>query len=149
MNRAIRAAVIATFAFAQVAGAQKYGGVSTPATMNAKTNPYAAGGAQAANPYSAPAAPPTTAPALKSEELEQIAAPIALYPDSLLAQVFMASTYPLEIVQADRWVKQNPSVKGDALAKALNQQTWDPSVKSLVDFPQVLSMMSEKLDLTL
>jgi hypothetical protein len=83
------------------------------------------------------------------EELEQVAAPVALYPDSLLAQVLMASTYPLEIVQADRWVKANPSLKGDALADALNKQTWDASVKSLVNFPQVLTMMSEKLEWTI
>lgn len=84
----------------------------------------------------------------KAEELEQILAPVALYPDSLLTQILMASTYPLEIVQADRWAKQNKDTKGDALAKALEAQPWDPSVKSLVNFPQVLAMMSEKLDWT-
>jgi len=89
-----------------------------------------------------------TKPVFKQEELEQILAPIALYPDSLLTQVMMASTYPLEIVQADRWTKQNKNMKGDALAKALEAQAWDPSVKSLVNFPQILTMMSEKLDWT-
>ena len=84
----------------------------------------------------------------KAEELEQILAPIALYPDSLLTQILMASTYPLEIVQADRWANQNKNTKGDALAKALEAQPWDPSVKSLVNFPQVLAMMSEKVDWT-
>ena len=84
----------------------------------------------------------------KPEELEQILAPIALYPDSLVSQILMASTYPLEVVQADRWTKQNASLKGDALTKALEAQDWDPSVKSLVNFPQVLTMMSEKLDWT-
>ncbi|MBP7526386.1 MAG: DUF3300 domain-containing protein [Syntrophorhabdaceae bacterium] len=84
----------------------------------------------------------------KAEELEQILAPIALYPDSLLTQILMASTYPLEVVQADRWAKQNKNAKGDALAKALEAQPWDPSVKSLVNFPEVLTMMSEKLDWT-
>jgi hypothetical protein len=87
-------------------------------------------------------------PAFKQEELEQLLAPIALYPDSLLTQILMASTYPLELVQADRWAKKNKDMKGDALAKALEAQPWDPSVKSLVNFPQVLQMMSEKLDLT-
>ena len=87
-------------------------------------------------------------PAFKPEELEQLLAPIALYPDSLLAQVFMASTYPLEVVQADRWAKQNKDLKGDPLTAALEKQPWDPSVKSLVNFPQVLAMMSEKLDYT-
>jgi hypothetical protein len=102
------------------------------------------------------AAPPATfaqqtsaaAPAFKPEELEQLLAPIALHPDSLIAQILMASTYPLEIVQADRFAKQNKTLKGDALTKALEAQQWDPSVKSLVNFPQVLTMMSEKLDWT-
>src|SRR5512143_1758035 len=96
-------------------------------------------------------APSQAAPSAKSfsqEELDQLLAPIALYPDSLLAQVLMASTYPLEVVQAERWVKANPSLKDKALEDALQQQPWDPSVKSLAVFPQVLAMMSEKLDWT-
>lgn len=84
----------------------------------------------------------------KQEELEQLVAPIALHPDALIPQILMASTYPLEVVQAERWVKQNPNLKGDALTKALEARDWDASVKSLVNFPQVLSMMSEKLDWT-
>jgi hypothetical protein len=84
----------------------------------------------------------------KPEELEQIVAPIALYPDALLAQVFMASTYPLEIVQAARWSKEHPQVKGDAVATEMQKQSWDASVKSLVAFPDVLAMMNEKLDWT-
>lgn len=93
------------------------------------------------------AAPTQSAP-FKPEELEQIVAPIALYPDALLAQVFMASTYPLEIVQAARWSKEHPEVKGDAVAGEMEKQTWDPSVKSLVAFPDVLTMMNEKIDWT-
>src|SRR5512135_1311000 len=81
-------------------------------------------------------------------QLEQLLAPIALYPDELLSQILMASTYPLEVVQADRWAKQNKGLKGDALTAALEKQSWDPSVKSLVNFPDVLTMMSEKLDWT-
>jgi hypothetical protein len=88
------------------------------------------------------------APVFKQEELDQILAPIALYPDSLVAQILMASTYPLEVVQADRFAKQNASLKGEPLTKALESQSWDPSVKSLVNFPQVLTMMSEKLEWT-
>lgn len=88
------------------------------------------------------------APVFKPEELEQIAAPVALYPDSLLSQVLMASTYPLEVVQAQRWLEVNKSLAGDALAVALEQQSWDPSVKSLINFPPVLAMMSEKLEWT-
>jgi len=87
-------------------------------------------------------------PIFKQEELDQILAPIALYPDALLTQVLMASTYPLDVVNADRWAKKNKDKKGDAFAKALEAQPWDPSVKSLVNFPQVLTMMSEKLDWT-
>jgi hypothetical protein len=75
-------------------------------------------------------------------------APIALYPDALLAQVLMASTYPLDVVEAERWVKANPSLKDKALEEALQKQSWDPSVRSLALFPQVLTMMSEKLDWT-
>ncbi len=85
---------------------------------------------------------------LKQEELDQVLAPIALYPDELLSQVLMAATYPIEVVQAERWAKSNSKLKGDALAKELEKQSWDPSVKSLVNFPQVLTMMSEKLDWT-
>jgi hypothetical protein len=87
-------------------------------------------------------------PAFKPEEIEALVAPIALYPDSLLSQVLMAATYPLEVVQAARWVKANPNVKGDAAVKAVESQTWDVSVKSLVAFPQVLEPMNEKLDWT-
>ncbi len=82
------------------------------------------------------------------EELAQLVAPIALYPDELVAQILMASTYPLEVVEADRWVQQNKGLKGESLAKALEQKNWDPSVKSLVNFPSVLSMMSQKLEVT-
>jgi Spy/CpxP family protein refolding chaperone len=87
-------------------------------------------------------------PIFKQEELDQVVAPIALYPDSLVAQILMASTYPLEVVQAERFAKQNANLKGDALTAALEKQQWDPSVKSLVNFPQVLTMMSEKVDWT-
>jgi hypothetical protein len=84
----------------------------------------------------------------KPEELEQLVAPIALYPDSLLAQVFMASTYPLEVVEAARWSKEHPDVKGDAIGKEMEKQSWDGSVKTLTNFPDVLTMMNEKLDWT-
>ena len=89
-----------------------------------------------------------SAAVFKQEELEQIVAPIALHPDPLISQILMASTYPLEVVQAERWAKQNKSLKGDAVTAALEKLDWDPSVKSLVAFPQVLTMMSEKLDWT-
>ena len=96
----------------------------------------------------AQAAPAPTAEAFSQGELEQLLAPVALYPDALLAQVLMASTYPIEIVQAERWVKANPGLKDKALEDALQQQPWDASVKSLTVFPQVLTMMSDKIDWT-
>jgi hypothetical protein len=82
------------------------------------------------------------------EQLEQLVAPIALHPDPLLAQVLMASSYPLEIVQAARWASANSKLKGKALEDALQTQPWDPSVKSIVAVPQVLQMMNDKLDWT-
>jgi hypothetical protein len=85
---------------------------------------------------------------LSGEELEALVAPIALYPDMLLAEVLMASTYPLEVVQADRWVNENKQLKGDALKSTAQTQGWDSSVKSLVATPAVLAMMSSKLDWT-
>jgi len=85
---------------------------------------------------------------LSDAQLEQLVAPVALYPDPLLAQTLTASTYPLEIVKAARWVAENPDVKGDALESAMQQQTWDPSVKALTAVPQVLQMMSDKIDWT-
>jgi len=93
-------------------------------------------------------AAPSAAPQFKQEELDQMLAPIALYPDSLLVQILMASTYPLEIVEAARWAKANQNLKGDPLTTALEKQNWDPSVKSLVNFPSVLAMMNDKLDWT-
>ena len=86
--------------------------------------------------------------AASEEELAQILAPIALYPDTLLAQVFMAATYPLEIVEAARFVKEKPSLKEDKLDTALKEQTWDVSVKSLCHFPTVIASLSDNLDAT-
>ncbi|MBI3144200.1 MAG: DUF3300 domain-containing protein [Pseudogulbenkiania sp.] len=81
-------------------------------------------------------------------ELDQMLAPIALYPDSLLSQVLMASTYPLEVVEAARWSSNHPKLKGDEAVRAANREDWDPSVVSLVAFPQVLQMMDEHLEWT-
>lgn len=80
--------------------------------------------------------------------LEQLVAPIALYPDSLLTQILMASTYPLEIVEADRFMKKNKDLKGDALDQALLDHDWDPSIKAMCTLPDVLARMSENLDWT-
>ena len=92
--------------------------------------------------------PASTEKTFSQGELDQLVAPIALYPDALLAQALMASTYPLDVVSAERWIKANPGLKDKALEDALQNQPWDPSVKSLCVFPQVLTMMSEKLDWT-
>lgn len=82
------------------------------------------------------------------EELTQMLAPIALYPDALTAQVLMAATYPLEVVEADRWKSLNVQLKGNELDTALQNKNWDPSVKSLCHFPDILKSMSDKLDQT-
>ena len=85
---------------------------------------------------------------LKTEELDQLVAPVALYPDALLANVLMASTYPLEVVQADRWASANKNLKGEQLKAAVDKQAWDDSVKQLAATPSVLNMMSTQLDWT-
>jgi hypothetical protein len=89
-------------------------------------------------------------PAFSQQELDQMLAPIALYPDSLLSQILMAATYPLEVVEAARWSRDNSGLKGDEAVRAADQDNynWDPSVKSLVAFPQILDMMDDKLDWT-
>ncbi len=92
----------------------------------------------------APAAPQP----FSAQELDSLLAPIALYPDSLLSQVLMAATYPLEVVRAARWSKANPKLSGDEAVKKVANEPWDVSVMSLVAFPNVLEMMSEKLDWT-
>jgi len=85
-----------------------------------------------------------------TEELDQMLAPVALYPDEVLANVLMAATYPLDVVQAARWIKepQNKKLKGEALTKALEPKAWDPSIKALTQFPEVLGMMSDQLEWT-
>ncbi|MCX5806109.1 MAG: DUF3300 domain-containing protein [Proteobacteria bacterium] len=87
-------------------------------------------------------------PVFRQEQLDQILAPIALYPDSLLVQVLMAATYPIEVVEANRWATANRSLSAGRFAAALDQQNWDPSIKSLVNFPSVLGMMDQRLDWT-
>ena len=82
---------------------------------------------------------------LKPAELDALVAPIALYPDPLITNILMASTYPLEVVQADRWLDQNKSLQGDALKSAAEQQSWDDSVKALLAAPDVVDMMSNQL----
>jgi hypothetical protein len=90
-------------------------------------------------------APPANVPAA---DMDAIVAPIALYPDALVAQILAAATYPDQITEADKWVKSNASLKGDALSQAVNQQPWDPSVKALTQFPSVLDNMANNLSWT-
>lgn len=94
--------------------------------------------------------PPAAAPGegFSTEQLEQLVAPIALHPDALLTQILMASTYPLEVVEADRWMRGHKDLKGKPLEDALKNEDWDPSVKSLCSLPDVLQKMSENLDWT-
>jgi hypothetical protein len=82
------------------------------------------------------------------EQLQQLVAPIALYPDSLVAQILAASTFPEQVVEADRWVQSHPDLKGDALGQAVDQMQWDPSVKALAAFPSVLGNMDKNLSWT-
>ena len=79
------------------------------------------------------------------KELQQLVAPIALYPDALVAQILAASTYPTEIVEADRWTQSHSKLKGEELAKEVDRQPWDPSVKALTQFPSVLENMDKNL----
>jgi hypothetical protein len=85
---------------------------------------------------------------LSQAQLDQMLAPVALYPDTVLTHVLIASTYPLEVVQAARWVKDNPKLTGEAAVDAVEQHSWDPSVKALVAFPQLLERLSNDLDWT-
>jgi hypothetical protein len=82
------------------------------------------------------------------EQLQQLVAPIALYPDSLVAQILAASTFPEQVVEADRWVQAHPDLKGQALGQAVDQMQWDPSVKALAAFPSVLGNMDKNLSWT-
>lgn len=91
-------------------------------------------------------APEPAASKLPDGQIEQLVAPIALYPDALLSQIMMASTYPLEVVEAARWSQGNKGVTGKALEDAMQKQSWDPSIKALTSVPQVLQMMNDKLD---
>lgn len=82
------------------------------------------------------------------EELNQMLAPIALYPDTLLSQILMASTYPIEVIEAHRWIKSNPQLIGDDLDSALLDKDWDPSVKAICHFPPTLAVMSDRISET-
>jgi hypothetical protein len=114
--------------------------------------PPASNPEQTANPPAPPAtaAPQPAAHVLGHAELDRLLAPIALYPDQLVGQILMASTYPLEIVEAARWVRipANRQLQGDALTAALKERNWDPAVMALIPFPRVLANMDAELDWT-
>ena len=101
-------------------------------------------GPQGQSDEQSPASPVKPSP----KELQQLVAPIALYPDALVAQILAASTYPTEIVEADRWMQRHSNLKGEELAKEVDKQDWDPSVKALAQFPSVLENMDKNLSWT-
>lgn len=104
---------------------------------------------QPAPPYQAP--PPQMQPqqpALSPQQLDDLVAPIALYPDPVLGQVLAASTYPLELMEAEQWLQNNPGLTGQALVNAAHQQNWDPSVQALVVFPDILSRLTSDISWT-
>jgi hypothetical protein len=92
-----------------------------------------------------PAQPPPQAAQQSSEQLEQLAAPIALYPDALIAQILAAATYPDEVVEAEQWMAQHKDLQGEQLAQEVDKQSWDPSVKALTQFPAVLANMNQNV----
>jgi uncharacterized protein DUF3300 len=127
--------------------------IETPEPAASEATSRAVQIAEPALPIETPPAemPPSPyVPILQAEQLDQLLAPIALYPDALLAQILMASTYPLEIVKANRWFldPRHAALSGDQLATALEPETWDPSIKALTIFPQILRMMDANLDWT-
>ena len=131
--------------------------VPNPVQGNAPAQAPAPAQAQVPNPVQGPVPVQAPAPApaqaqstsnYTQSELDQMLAPVALYPDELLSQMLMASTYPLELVKAARWSRAHPGLKGDDAVRAAASEDWDPSVKSLVAFPDLLARMNEKLDWT-
>lgn len=100
-------------------------------------------GDQGAPPANQPPAPP-----LNQDQLQDLVAPIALYPDTLLSQILVASTYPIEVVEAQQWLQQHRNLKGQALMDAAKQQNWDPSIQALVAFPDVLARLNQDIHWT-
>jgi len=119
-------------------------GPPAPSSQDAPPPPSQDQGQQA--PTQGPPAPPYAQHT--PEQLQQLVAPIALYPDSLVAQILAASTFPEQVVVADRWVQAHPGLQGDALGHAVDQENWDPSVKALAAFPSVLGNMDKNLSWT-
>lgn len=99
-------------------------------------------------PPSATVAPPAEAPKIPNDQLDSLVAPIALYPDPLLSQTLVASTYPLEIIQLQQWLGKNKSLKGKALSDAVMKETWDPSIQAMASFPDVVKLLAENIKWT-
>jgi hypothetical protein len=95
-----------------------------------------------------PPQPPPPSQALAPDQLDDLVAPIALYPDPLVSQILVASTYPLELVQASQWLQQNPGLTGAALTQAAEQQNWDPSIQALVVFPDLVKRLNQDITWT-
>jgi hypothetical protein len=97
-----------------------------------------------------PPTPPAPQPVAQQtpQQLQELVAPIALYPDALVAQILAASTYPAEDVEADRWMQDHSDLKGDQLGDSVNAQSWDPSVKALTQFPSVLTNLDKNISWT-
>jgi Protein of unknown function (DUF3300) len=114
--------------------------------LNVAASPAPQDQAQAQAPPDQAQAPPYTTQT--PDQLQRLVAPIALYPDSLVAQVLAASTFPEQVVEADRWVQAHPDLKGNDLGQAVDQQPWDPSIKALAAFPSVLGNMDKNLSWT-
>jgi len=111
-----------------------------------EAQPYGMAALGGQGPAPGPEQPPPAH--LTPQQLQELVAPIALYPDALVAQILAASAYPTQIVEADRFLQQNPNLKGQALGQAVDQQDWDPSVKALTQFPSVVSNMDKDLGWT-
>ena len=153
-NRALLGALAAIAICTATSGiifAQDVPDPSSPAPVIPPAAP--APNAPTSEPPQAAAQPAPAQPApqkLSEAQLDRLIAPVALYPDPILSQVLMASTYPLEVVEAAHWVHEpaNKSLTGDVLAEALKTQNWNPSVKALVSFPRVLAMMADQVQWT-
>ena len=143
LRRAIGGAALATI-LATAASAQSPSWPTPPAPALQAESSAAPQAESPTAPQTKPASP------LSPARLGQMLAPIALYPDDLLADILMAATYPLDVVEAARWLQgpQNAALKGDQLFAALQQKSWDPSVKSLAPFPRILRMLDANLEWT-
>src|SRR5581483_5418283 len=99
----------------------------------------------AAGRFQTPQPVPRAAEILSPNQLDDLVAPVALYPDPLLTQVLVACTYPLELVEANQWLQRNPTLTGTALTTAVQQQNWDPSVQALVTFPDLIKRLTDDI----